>query len=266
MTAMGNALRDTISHVKQSATTGLDNAAHVAAASKSMAARSSQQAASIEEVAASMRQIAEAVGANQKYLAEVNSIAQQSSQSTADGRQQIDGLQQAMVQITAASTEVGKVIKVIDDIAFQTNLLALNAAVEAARAGEAGKGFAVVAEEVRNLAQRCATAARDTSARIHASAERTHAGAAAAVQVQSSFRDIQEATSRVAGLIEQVLGSIQQEHGHLSTAAQSIAKLDQMTQQNASAAEQLSASVTVNHEQVAVVRQALERFLVAGPA
>jgi methyl-accepting chemotaxis protein len=240
MTAMGNALRDTISHVKQSATTGLDNAAHVAAASKSMAARSSQQAASIEEVAASMRQIAEAVGANQKYLAEVNSIAQQSSQSTADGRQQIDGLQQAMVQITAASTEVGKVIKVIDDIAFQTNLLALNAAVEAARAGEAGKGFAVVAEEVRNLAQRAADAARGTSQLIEESRRRADHGSAVAQRATASFAAIDQQANRVSGLLQQVAETSREITGQTDAVHHGLQTLADSTQGSVRDADDLA--------------------------
>jgi methyl-accepting chemotaxis protein len=260
--AIGESLGTTKQGIRQIESTN----GELRATSGALADAAAQTAASLQEMRATVTELDELSGQCAHRSLDANALAQQAQEFVLAGQQHTERMTKAMADAKGAADEVTKILATIDDIAFQTNLLALNAAVEAARAGEAGKGFAVVAEEVRNLAQRCATAARDTSARIHASAERTHAGAAAAVQVQSSFRDIQEATSRVAGLIEQVLGSIQQEHGHLSTAAQSIAKLDQMTQQNASAAEQLSASVTVNHEQVAVVRQALERFLVAGPA
>ena len=201
-----------------------------------------------------------------RQAVEANRLATTTQDSVAAGRAATDRLATTMQEAQAAADDVRKVLGTIDEIAFQTNLLALNAAVEAARAGEAGKGFAVVAEEVRNLAQRSAAAARDTGARIQRSHQRTQAGAEAVVKVLTSFGDIASATTQVAALTAAVRDSIEGEAAQLQVVGAGVAKLDEMAQTNASAAEQLSAAVATSQEQTAAVRSDLGKFAVALPA
>jgi len=153
-----------------------------------------------------------------------------------------------MGEINAESGRISRIIKVIDEIAFQTNILALNAAVEAARAGEAGMGFAVVADEVRNLAQRCAQAAKDTSALIEESIVKSNDGKAKVDQVADTMRSVTDAASKVKTLVDEVnLGSQEQVRG-LDQISRAILQMEQVTQktvanaeEGASAAEQLTA-------------------------
>ncbi|MFT7536995.1 MAG: methyl-accepting chemotaxis protein [Hyphomicrobiaceae bacterium] len=204
ITQMSMSLGETIARVQANTNDGLRNASKVADASRTMAERATNQACSTEEATAAMKEIAIAMDNNSTLLDRANELARQSSESTTQGQVGIADVVTAMTEIDTASTEVAKVIKVIDDIAFQTNLLALNAAVEAARAGEAGKGFAVVAEEVRSLAQRAATAARDTANMIASSKARAEQGVAVAHRAKDVFAGIEDDTARVAHLLSEM--------------------------------------------------------------
>ncbi|MBM4063510.1 MAG: methyl-accepting chemotaxis protein [Planctomycetes bacterium] len=241
MATMTTTLRETVHKVKDNSTTGLGHATRLATASRSMAARNVEQASGIEEVTASMREIATAMASTRDALAEVSQIARQSSRNTSEGRAQMNDLTTAMNEITTASAEVAKVIQVINDIAFQTNLLALNAAVEAARAGEAGKGFAVVAEEVRNLAQRAATAAGSTSRLIDDSSRRADHGAEVAKRATASFAAIDTDTTRLSELLEQMNGRTASVAGQTQSMEQGLLAIAQVTQEATKDAEDLAA-------------------------
>lgn len=155
----------------ESNTTGLRQRAH------ELSEAASAQAAGLEEISATMNEIATVSSEGAQSAEQVGHFSSEATEAARTGVAKTRQLTEAVEQIQASSVEVAKVIQVINDIAFQTNLLALNAAVEAARAGDSGKGFAVVADEVRNLAQRSAQAARDTSALIASSNERSERGA-----------------------------------------------------------------------------------------
>jgi methyl-accepting chemotaxis protein len=245
MQTMATSLRATVGQVKTASSDGLVNVGKLAAASRAMAALSSQQASGVEEVSASMRQIVDAVGQNKQFLAEVSTIARQTSQDTSSGRAEILEMTKAMTEITAASTEVGKVIKVIDGIAFQTNLLALNAAVEAARAGEAGKGFAVVAEEVRNLAQRAAEAAHSTAQLIERTCTAAGRGAGVAERATTSFTSIDDGSTRVAKLLDNMSAAsteIVHQTATIDSGLQSMAQTTQDTSKDAEDLAQMAAT------------------------
>jgi methyl-accepting chemotaxis protein/methyl-accepting chemotaxis protein-1 (serine sensor receptor) len=175
----------------------------------------------------------------------------------------------AMAEINGSSEKISKIIKVIDDISFQTNILALNAAVEAPRAGEADMGFAVVADEIRNLAQRCSHAAKDTAALIEESITKSRDGGAKLSQVKEAIRSITTSTAEVKTLIDEVhVGSAEQERG-IEQISKAIVQMEQVTQataasaeESASAAEELSAQ----SETVKSLVDKLTAMVVAIPA
>ena len=151
-------------------------------------------------------------------------------------------LNTAINEISGSSKQIANIIKVIDEIAFQTNLLALNAAVEAARAGEHGKGFAVVAEEVRNLAQRSASAAKDTAQLIEDSTKKVDAGVDLTKKVEASLKEIVKNVKKVTNLVNEIANASQEQSEGVGQVGQAISQMDQITQQNAANAEETASA------------------------
>jgi methyl-accepting chemotaxis protein/methyl-accepting chemotaxis protein-1 (serine sensor receptor) len=180
-------------------------------------------------------------------------LVSQSQTSFSEANRMLEQMVTAMGEINTSSEKIGKIIKVIDEIAFQTNILALNAAVEAARAGESGMGFAVVANEVRNLAQRSAQAAKDTAALIEESITKSHEGRAKTDQVAGAIHSISELALQIKTLVDEVnLGSQEQTRG-IEQIGKAISQMEQVTQKNAANAEE-SASAS---EELTAQSQAL---------
>jgi len=182
-----------------------------------------------------------------------------SSKLITDANQKLDDLIRSMQEIGESSGKIAKIIKVIDEIAFQTNILALNAAVEAARAGEAGMGFAIVADEVRNLAQRSAQAARDTAPLIEESIARASGGRARLDQVAEAVRSITASSNEVKTLIEKLNATSQQQASGVAVITKTVAQVEEVTQSTAANAEENAAA----GEQLSAQSQAL-RGLVTG--
>jgi len=159
------------SRLQAGSSTLLSTSAAIAGAGGSLAENARQQASSLEETSSSLEEMAGVTRGNAEHAERADAIARQAAEAAKAGRADLQAFAQAMQNIQDSNTEVAKIVRTIDEIAFQTNLLALNAAVEAARAGEAGMGFAVVADEVRNLAQRSAQAAKETAIKIEASVD-----------------------------------------------------------------------------------------------
>lgn len=217
-------------------------ASQVAGASQSLAEGASEQASSLEETSASLEQITGMTRRNADNARQANILANDASSAADKGATAMEGMSQAMQEIKRSSDETAKIIKVIDEIAFQTNLLALNAAVEAARAGEAGKGFAVVAEEVRNLAQRSAEAAKNTSTLIEGSQKNADNGVRATQELVGMLNEITTGIKKVSGLINEVTAASEEQSQGINQVNEAVTQMDQVTQQNAANAEESSSA------------------------
>jgi len=216
-------------------------------ASQSLAQGASQQAASLEEASSSMEEMSAMTRQNSENAGQADDLMREAEGEVATANQMMKDLTAAMDKINAASTEMAKIIKTIDEIAFQTNLLALNAAVEAARAGEAGAGFAVVAEEVRNLAMRSADAAKNTSSLIENTIKAIQKGNESTHQTQDAFKEQMGAARKIGELVNEIAAaSSEQAHG-IAQVNIAVAEMDKVTQQTAANAEEsASASEELN--------------------
>jgi methyl-accepting chemotaxis protein len=217
-------------------------AAQISAQSQALAQGASRQAGSLEETSAAAEQITSMTRKNGDHSRQAAEEMQKVSARVTDSDHSLGEMIASMQEINDSSAKIARIIKVIDEISFQTNILALNAAVEAARAGDAGQGFAVVAEEVRNLASRSATAAKDTAGLIEDSLAKSNAGSAKLMQVVTVFGGIAESAAKVKVLIDQVsLGSAEQTRG-IEQVLRSIQQMDQITQASAASAEEGAAT------------------------
>jgi methyl-accepting chemotaxis protein len=180
---------------------------NVSESSRELSAGATNEASSLEEISASMNQIGPQIKNNAQNAETVRSLSQEAKAYADTGNHEMIQLNQAMTEIQLSSDNISKIIKVIDEIAFQTNLLALNAAVEAARAGRQGKGFAVVAEEVRNLAERSAEAAKETTSLIEDSNQKVIKGGEIAKSTAEALAKIVESVNKVSSLISEIAGA-----------------------------------------------------------
>jgi len=214
----------------------------ISQSSQSLAEGATEQAASIEQTSASLEEMTSMTRQNTENSDQANTLAIEARSSAEKGNGAMEEMVVAMKAINTSSEEISKIIKVIEEIAFQTNLLALNAAVEAARAGEHGKGFAVVAEEVRNLAQRSATAAKDTAALIEDAVNKAKHGNELAENAGKYLHEIVTGVKKVSDLIAEVNSASGEQSTGIDQINTAVTQMDTVTQQNASNAEEAAAA------------------------
>jgi methyl-accepting chemotaxis protein len=254
-----------VTRLLRSVVAGLqDNSEQVAAAAgqvtstgQSLAQGASEQAASLEETSASLEELAAMTQRNAANAQQARTLASQTRTAVEGGQGEMTQLTRAMDDIQTASTEISKIIKTIDEIAFQTNLLALNAAVEAARAGEAGMGFAVVADEVRALAQRAAAAARETAEKIENSVAKSQAGASISQRVAQQLQDILAKARQVDELVAEIAAASQEQSQGIGQINSAVGQMDKVTQANAAAAEESAAAARELQSQADALRGAV---------
>jgi len=217
-------------------------AGQVSSASQQLAEGSSEQASSLEETSSSLEEMASMSKQNAGNAKQANALASDTMTQTEQGSEAMGRMSDAIGKIKQSADETARIIKVIDEIAFQTNLLALNAAVEAARAGEAGKGFAVVAEEVRNLAQRSAEAAKNTAKLIEESQKNTDNGVKVTEEVTAVLGHITEGVKKVTDLMGEVAAASDEQSRGVEQINVAVGQMDQVTQQVAANAEESAAA------------------------
>jgi methyl-accepting chemotaxis protein len=251
-----DSLADIVGQVRDGSTSIAASIDAVTAETQDLAMRTERQAAALEESASSMQQLTEDVRRSEEYVEQARQLALDASTVAQQGGGMVKELVDVMGTIDASSARIADIVSVIDGIAFQTNILALNAAVEAARAGEQGRGFAVVATEVRALAQRSATAAREIKGLIDDSTQRAASGADLAGRAGASMAAIVDGIGGVTGMMDRIVISTHEQSSGIRQVHQAISDMDEVTQQNAALAEESAvASQTMREQALALSRQ-----------
>ncbi|MCV9960990.1 methyl-accepting chemotaxis protein [Pararhizobium sp. BT-229] len=235
-------LQNVLSNVQENSSSIQSNSRQMRGAADDLAKRTEQQAASLEETSAALDQITVTVRTATQRAEEASQMVGETRSNAEESGRIVREAVEAMARIENASSEIGKIINVIDEIAFQTNLLALNAGVEAARAGEAGKGFAVVAQEVRELAQRAAGAAKDIKTLVGRSSNEVGTGVRLVQATGEALGRIGTDVARINEHVTSIVNAAREQSTGLQEINTAIGQLDQMTQQNAAMVEETNAA------------------------
>lgn len=239
---MSRTISEVVAKVRETAESVTSSSREVAAGTLDLSQRVEQQAASLEETSSTTEDIARMVANNASLAGQAGNIAKDAVRRARESRGVVERSASAMQEINASSSRIAEIIGTIDSIAFQTNLLALNAAVEAARAGEQGRGFAVVATEVRNLAQRCAAAAREIKTLIGDSVEKVQQGTDLVHASGDTIAGTEKSIGDLTGLVENVAESSRDQASGVDQINRAITHMDSSTQQNAALVEELAAA------------------------
>ncbi len=259
---MRQSLVQTVTTVRQGSASIAVSSAEIASGNMDLSSRTENQAASLEETASSMEELTSTVQQNADNARQANTLALKASDVASKGGQVVGNVVHTMSSIKDSSRKIVDIIGVIDGIAFQTNILALNAAVEAARAGEQGRGFAVVATEVRNLAQRSASAAKEIKELINDSVEKVDVGSRLVDDAGKTMDEIVDSIKGVADIMAEITAASAEQSDGISQVNLAITNMDEATQQNAALVEQAAAAATSMEEQANNLNQAVSIFKV----
>ncbi|MGI4857093.1 MAG: methyl-accepting chemotaxis protein [Janthinobacterium lividum] len=242
MGTMQEGLVRLIAQLRDIATGIATGSSEIALGNADLSKRTEQQAAALQETVANMEQLKATVQQNADNARQASMLAGDATTVATRGNQAVGQVVETMAEISASSTRIADITGIIDGIAFQTNILALNAAVEAARAGEQGRGFAVVAGEVRNLAQRSSSAAKEIRDLITTSVRRIQDGSTLASDAGKTMQDVTQAVTRVTTLMQEFAATSQEQSRGIEQASQAISQMDGVVQQNAALVEQAAAA------------------------
>ena len=258
--SMFEATASLVKQVKAAASEVQSGAQEISKGNMNLSQRTEEQASSLEETASSMEEMTSTVKATADNAGQANQLAMAARHQAEKGGAVVSSAVAAMGGINAASKKIADIIGVIDEIAFQTNLLALNAAVEAARAGEQGRGFAVVATEVRNLAGRSATAAKEIKALIQDSVAKVDEGSKLVDESGRTLEEIVGAVKKVTDIVAEIAAASREQSSGIEQVNRAVMQMDQATQQNAALVEEASAASQAIVEQAQTLNGLIARY------
>ena len=259
-------LRDIVAKIRNGALSINTATSEVSKGNTELSARTEEQASSLEETAASMEQMTSTVQQNADNSRQANQLAAAAREQAAAGGAVVSRAVEAMSAINQSSRQIADIIGVIDEIAFQTNLLALNAAVEAARAGEQGRGFAVVAAEVRNLAQRSASAAKEIKTLINDSVQKVAEGSKLVDESGATLGEIVSSVKKVSDIIAEIAVASAEQSTGIGQVNTAVSQMDQMTQQNAALVEEAAAASESMDEESRALIELMQFFNISEDA
>ncbi|MFM0331892.1 methyl-accepting chemotaxis protein [Paraburkholderia strydomiana] len=260
--AMREKLTSIVSGIKTSAESISVAAGEIAQGNQDLSQRTEEQAASLQQTAASMEELTSTVRNNTDNARQGSTLASAASATAASGGEVVQQVVATMQDISSSSTKVTEIISVIEGIAFQTNILALNAAVEAARAGEDGRGFAVVAGEVRTLAQRSATAAKEIKDLIEASVSHVTNGSQLVENAGQTMGEVVRSVRQVTDIMGEIASASSEQTKGIEQVNVAVTQMDEVTQQNAALVEQATAAAQAMSDQAESLRAAVSIFRV----
>jgi aerotaxis receptor len=232
----------------------------IASGNQDLSARTEAQASNLEQTAASVEELSGAVDHSAQSAREATSLSNRAASVAKEGNDAMGQVVSTMEEISRSSNRIGEIIQVIEGISFQTNILALNAAVEAARAGEQGRGFAVVAAEVRSLAQRTSTAAKEIKILIDESAAKVSQGSQLVHSTGQTMTNVVGAVEQVNQLITDITSATGEQSTGISQINQAVGQLDSVTQQNSAMVEELAAAASSLKAQAKVMQETVQIF------